>query len=897
MQIHLGNQFDGQVFSPTHSASGGQIFCGEKKLLAFLETQLGLSGYPANTDYLRIELYRQSLGQHLTESPNAFFAQSFDADRFATATALLDWRDELLLAGWDFSEKPDLPERLQNFAAVEKSFRKKLAEPPANVQAFGFADRFDQALRLLPERIFHLEKIWLHEPESLFLPHIQRFIKIVSEKSIAVEAVPEANFEFSQKPNLAALQRRLAGEKLPKMPGDPDGSLLILRAKRDSDAATFLAQLLAENPKERPVFVVPEMNLLLEQALVQEGFPQMGILSASLARPSLQVLKLAPAFIWEPVDVFKIMEFVTLPVKPMDDGLAATVAKTLAEKPGLFNDTWFARVFGYLEDENTPEEAREQYKFWFDRRRYPADGLAPKRDISLIYNFLREWASDFYDKSSGKNSSLLVLAEQARRVHDLLQAIPETRLGYLDLERIVRTIYEPAPAQFAPPSRGHFEFVHSSGAFAGPAPTVFWWNCLFDEPTPTPEKWMPDERQFLENQGIALAKLGTQPQRRLLLRNRPVRAASERLVLVVPESANGSASEPSLLLGDIEAAFEQPERFNFHLENAEDRKRLAQFFRLPGEALEQVSAAENVQPHLQFSLPELLQVPEYETLTSLESLFYYPHRWFLKSQTQLFPTSILSVTGENTLFGNLAHRFFELLLTEPLALAEWDKPTVADWFNSTSQDLLEREGATLLLYGREPEKNQFLNRVKNAAWSLIYLLRDNGWAVEQAENEYVGQFWGIQIKGKPDLVLVRGPERAVVDLKWSGLGRRQKMIQSQEDLQLVLYSKLAPPEEKWAHSAYFILENGRMVARNNEAFRQALVAGSGDDHRTVNSVIFNKMELTFRWRMEQLRRGLLEIRTARTLGELDVLYAEELLELLEMKGEAARWDDFKTLVG
>ncbi|MCB0575042.1 MAG: hypothetical protein KDC61_10820, partial [Saprospiraceae bacterium] len=121
-----------------------------------------------------------------------------------------------------------------------------------------------------------------------------------------------------------------------------------LQVRRDSDAATVLAQMLAANPGVQPVFLIPEMNLMLERALTGEGFPAMGLLSASLARPSLQVLKLAPAFLWEPVDVFKIMEFATLPLKPLDTGLALEIARVLAEKPGLFSDTWFAAVYGYL---------------------------------------------------------------------------------------------------------------------------------------------------------------------------------------------------------------------------------------------------------------------------------------------------------------------------------------------------------------------------------------------------------------------------------------------------------------------------------------------------------------------------------------------------------------------
>jgi hypothetical protein len=142
MTIHFGNDFDGAVFTPAPTALAGELYAGPNKLLQWLEHQLGLTGYPANAEYLRIELYRQALGQ----VTNGFYALSFEADRFATAAYLLRWRDELLLSGWDFCPQPDMPPRLQTLAEVEQHFQKKLADPELGAAAKGFADRFAQVL-------------------------------------------------------------------------------------------------------------------------------------------------------------------------------------------------------------------------------------------------------------------------------------------------------------------------------------------------------------------------------------------------------------------------------------------------------------------------------------------------------------------------------------------------------------------------------------------------------------------------------------------------------------------------------------------------------------------------------------------------------------------------------
>ncbi len=872
MTIHFGNDFDSTVLNRQENATAAAFFAGPVKLLHWLEAQLGLSGYPNNTEYLRIELYRQSLGQ----VEGAFYAQSFEADRFATAEFLLGWRDELLMAGWDFEAAADgVPERLQTLAVIEAVFRKKILDPELAAAALGVAERFEQVLQRLAHISIPSLTLRLYEPENLQQPMIQRFVAFLR-----------------QSPDKYAIE--LVNPENPGLPADVQ--VLILRCRRDSDAATFLAQTLRENPNLNPVFLAPQPSLALEQSLLSEGFAAMGIQSASLARPSLQVLKLAPAFLWEPVDVFKVMEFLTLPLKPLDPGLALEIARVMAEKPGFFSDTWFAAVYGYLENADLPEEAREQYAFWFDRRRYPADRTAPKRDAVVLYAYLQEWARIHFEETGSSNNSLLVLAEQARRIRELLETLPEQRISYLELERIVRTIFEASPIQLAQTEKGSFRFMHKPGAIATPVEMLIWWGFLAENDTPPPDKWQKPEREWLESYGVKLSSPRLQSQLNQLLAKRPFQYCTKRLILVVPEQADGAEALPNLLLSDLEVAFgKQFKELNFSIDLEHDRLRLAQWLKVPAQASLPVHAGQRTRPHLRLAKPEQVRIAEYETPTNLESLFYYPHRWFFRQQLKLFPSSLLSVTGDNTLLGSLAHRFFENLLKEDLN--GLDKKTVYAWVEEQARSLLPKEGATLLLYGREPERNAFLNRVKNAAWSLVSLLRTNGWTVEQTEMKLEGTMGGVPIRGKADLVLSRGNERAIVDLKWSGAKRRKELIMNGEDLQLVLYAKLLPPPETWPHTAYFILEEGKVIARNALAFSECVVAGrSNDDHIAACSAIFEKMEHTHQWRSDQVKSGIIELRTSRTAAELEALYEGQLFDLLEMKNEDARWDDYRILL-
>jgi len=911
LHLHFGIDFDGTVYRPPTPARQGILYAGPQKLLHWLEAQLGLSGPVANTAYLRIEMYRQALGQHLVEAvAPPFYALSFDADRFAVATALLEWRDELLLAGWLFEAKQDQPARLQTLAAVEILYRNKTADPGMYAQTIGIADRYTAVIDKFKTRTLPTIAIYLYEPEYLYPPHIQRLLRAAASQGIAIHP-QELHPAAPEDTDLGRFQRFLTASQntetlkhqnteTPKHQNTKtlkhqNTNILIAHARHDTSAARHLAQLLRENPAVKPLLLLPDLNLLMDQHLALEGFPALGLQSASLARPSLQALKLAPVFLWEPTDIHKIMEFATLPLKPLETGLAIEIARVLAQKPGLFNDNWFAAVFGYLEREETSDNARKQYEFWFERRRYRAESTAPLRDVIEIYAFLETWAREYYEETGSKNSSLLVLGSQARRIKELLEALPEPRIGFLDLERIVRTVYEPSPVQLGPAEVDSFACIHVPGAIVAPAETVIWCNYRFVQNAPPPDKWQETERHYLEKQGIILQKPTDQSRLNLLRQYRPVLMASKQLLIVAPEYVEGTAVPPGPLLGDIESFFGAAlHQMTFRLDDPSGDERLKQLFRLPDPEWLQPRLLNRTPPQLRLQHPEYLPESEYETPTNLESLFYYPHRWLFR-KLRLVPTGLLSITSDRALLGNLAHRFFEMLLQEDFY--KMDKRALQHWIDEKASHLLVREGATLLLYGREPERNIFLKRVKHAAWTLVELLRDNNWTVTNTELDLVGTFGTVPVKGKADIVLRRGNEWAIIDLKWGGANHRKDLIRNGEDLQLVLYADLLEPAGYWPHTAYFILEDGKMIARNAEAFREALTATSNPaPSAEVCAQILQRMRSTYQWRMDQLRRGVVELRTARTASELEALYEGEMMEVLEMKQEDAKWDEYRTLL-
>lgn len=906
MHIYFGLALDDNPIPLPTQTQGAVRYLGPRQFLQFLEAYFGLSGYSNDNEYLRIEQYRQALRLFLDQHPHTFFKASFEADQFATAMELLERRDELLLAGWTFQASAKIsepmPNRLQCLSAIEQ-----LIQSPDFQFDFGEADRYQQIIKCLEKDHPPIDKIQLLEQEALLPPHLQRLLEQLRQQNIPVLLAPEPRPSHIAG-DLQAFQKYLledhsaSAKKSEKGVFQADGSLVLLKAKRDADLASFVAKTLLHKPDYRPSVLLSENGRIFDNALIQEGLPSLGTSSASLARPTLQVLKLVTAFLWNPIDPFKILEFVSLAVKPLDDELANRIAMQIAQRPGLNSDSWKATIASFFdewsakaqEDNNIKLDLiRYQYRFWFERKRFDSNGLVPKEEVIHIFSYLTTWARESLDENSNEQTSLLVLSEQARRIKELLEALPETQLSKLELERIVRTIYEPAPIQFTPRELEALPSVEKPNGIIEEVDELLWWTFTQSEANHFFSRWYQAERAYLQQFGIELLEPTDENALQIWQRKQGFLKTRKRVVLLIPEVIHGSGVHPHPLLGDLEARFENLHEITVNLDQESNLAFWKQHFHLPERVKVERIHLGQPKPFIYIQAAEQLQARPEETISSLESLFYYPYQWVFRHKIKLKKSSILEVVKDNALIGNLAHRFFEKLLLEDIQ--HMSQEAIHNWVEMEARRLLEREGAVLLMYGREPERVNFLNTIKYAAWSMVNYIRNNKWEVDGTEARLQGTFLHIPINGRADLVLRRGDEKAVVDLKWRGDRRRESIIKNEEDLQLVLYSKLLDNDQTWAHTAYFIIEKGKIIARNQEAFQDITPVAPESDHIAINERIFDKMKATYQWRIEQIKRGQIEIRCSQTSADLEEAY-DNLMDVLEMKDQDAYFDDYRTLI-
>jgi hypothetical protein len=228
----------------------------------------------------------------------------------------------------------------------------------------------------------------------------------------------------------------------------------------------------------------------------------------------------------------------------------------------------------------------------------------------------------------------------------------------------------------------------------------------------------------------------------------------------------------------------------------------------------------------------------------------------------------------------------------------WDKELLFNYLEKEIPLMIEREAAVLMMYGQESERRAFINMMKQAAWALLSAIQQNGWNVLGSEQKIEGLLGEQSLKGKADLILERGDERVVVDLKISGSDRYKKKIRNKDDIQLLIYSKFAADTENWAHSAYFIISKAQLLATNNIAFAEAEALLPDEDSNAANDHTWTKLQKTYEWRLKQIHDGKIEVRTDVNLKELEENYMEEdLISMLELPNEAAKYDIYNVLIG
>ena len=862
MRIVFGLHLDG-LNPATPRNAAGEITLGPRGLLQVLETQLGLptpDTHPSEAPFSYLQCLREA------SSPDRFFQGSLEIDPVNVARTLLDWRAQWYEAGWDGTFPADAPARLTDMAAVEAIARNRV--PPTDGQ------RLQRVAGALAERRTQIEQIELHTPLE-DLPHVWRQVLR------ALPWIPAPGLELKATAphgsDLARVQRRLlamadrddvSAAERESLQGD--GSLVVVKSASKDLSADAIAEFLLETGEIGRTLLVAEVDgIVLDNALERAGLPRSGFRHYTRFRSATQVLKLALALLWKPVDPHRMLQFLLHPSGPLPRWVRWRLADAVAASPGMGGPAWVGSIEKIAQiqrerfevGEEEVERVRSDIAFWLEAERYDPDNGAPIETLLERTGRVSVWASKQSNTAESESEAAMFGAAHAQ-AEALLTELTELResgarrIARLELQRRIDEVTTGAPDPSTYGEAGHARATTAPATVTDPWPTVVWWN-LARESTAIAYPWSRRELDALRASGVHLPEIDNIVRRRSREWLRPLCNASERLVLVVHHDERGTHP----LWTRIESLFEGMATVEIEPVLLEGGQTLEPL----GVRTRELPLRHLRAPRRWWSLPPEFPVAprEVESYSSLAKLCDYPHEWVLQYAARLRAGRAAAVMDGTRLFGNLGHRLFEEFFR-----TRTDWPTLPDdavfaWVRSELPGIIEREGAVLLGHGRGVDHQRVAATLERALVQLLAHLRLAGMVEATAEVRGEASFEGRRLTGTIDLMLTRGNgQRAVLDVKWAGESYRGGLLEDNRALQLATYAYLQKSQDKsdaWPSGAFFILATGNLLAANRASFPDAIVHPSDDGSGTAN--LWERLRVTCDWRWEQLQQGRIEVVT------------------------------------
>lgn len=867
--ITFGLHLDGQRPTPSANALGTSLV-GPLGFLSILETQLGLSAlHPSQAE--RIVQYQDCLRR--LDSEQRFYHRSFATDPLGTAAYLLDWRDKWILFGWDGAMLAGAPNRLRDLGEVET-----LA---SSAVSSSVGQRLKAVQEALQQRKPDIEQVLLIDSIET-LPY--RWQQVLARLPVVVAG----ELAGLGQGFLGMLQKQLycadQGQVMPKLEWQGDGTVLVVQAETQALANHWLAAQLAV---DRPTLLVCSHDgIRLDTQLSAAGRPRQGFRDASAFRPALQVLPLAMELLWDPLHFQSLVQFLTHPVCPVPGYARRRLAEKVADAPGIGGAYW-QRTLAQIDEHYGEERAskvREQIALWIEHVRFPSESGAPLEVVIERVSRLAE----FFRLRLGETEVARRLSFQAGYgqckscLGSLkgLQLQGEAVIRPRQLQKLVAQATSNGTDNLLWPAEiGAGAVVSHPGAITESAERVIW-SPLTLPVLPGNDLWSASEIRALRAAGVELPLASDTLEQITASWLRPVQAAQEQLVLVLPPPEQ----EVHPLWQMIEAVVDKPQILS-----------LETLLSWSSEALSPVIPLPLPAPKRWWQLPDDVSVPlrPKESFSSLEKLLFNPYHWLLQYPAKLKSSSIVSLGEDFRILGNLAHGLVEQYFLRQDALTmsavEFDA-----WFASSFNALIDQEGASMRAPGRGADLEGFHFRLLLAMRSMREHISTAGMVQVVPERDVSGHFAGGELAGSVDLMMEndRG-ERTIIDMKWSGIKKYPEKLRQNRHLQLAIYAELLRQENgSWPSVGYYILDQARLFAPDDRAFPNADVVSPADGENTAQ--LWQRFLATWRWRVAQIQAGQFEV-------VLDTISASEASEppedamAMETLNEA--YNDYRTLAG
>lgn len=888
MRITFGLALDGFRSAAPYF---NHLYCGLQGLASALEARLGLVRPPGGN----VSRIRQYLDTLASSPRTRFFSNSLARDKWGTAAALLNMRDELRMAGWDGTAPDGAPPRLQDLADIEQAGK---LDP-------GLPDRLAAIRAALPPTNNLVSEIRCVDRQE-FLPFQVRTLlaKLGAFFPDDRHGGSQDNDLAKAGTNLRLVQDCLLGRDLAERKWNPDDrSVILATAFSEISLAHAAIHLLQQAKEEAPTLLSSSVSGPLPEVLTSTQSPSPALDSISPLRPVAQILRLTLELIWEPPDPKKLIQFLSHPICPVTRALRAGLASVVSNQPGMGSKFWNEAIqelkdriranekFTAEEKDRNLARIDRDLSDWINGKRYSRHLGVPGHALAEVVRKIEKWATgraaSGHDESMARHFFAL-----AATASDLAGAVdgpecisPEELDIILDQLSSSGTVSDTRVSELGSP-----RFLGNPGAAVEPAGTLIWWG-FEKQRTGIRKTWSPDECRFFEENDIfpqaPESLLGLEREHSL----RPFLSTRQQLVLLWPRQRGSQTVEAHPLKILLDTKLGKIPVLDFDNEE----------YPLP-KADRQPQSLPRKKRWIRLPATGALDPRKNESYSSLSKLVFRPIDWVFQYKAKLQRGNLIELNLPAQR-GNLLHRVVERLM-EPECPVDWrtiGKTEFDVWMESLWPALLATEGANYLLPGSQIAGQRLLEDARLAVWDLIVHMKHAGVTEAQADVTMAPiPIRDASIGGIIDLLVKKKDgSTGVIDLKFGQGKSKRRELETNTALQLAIYGMLIKSQSgQWPGIAYYILRNRTLLTQDQSFFPDSTICECSGPAGPKS--IWTTFLDVWQWRLKQISEGWVEFpdpETESTDGSTE--YPSSLPPHPEwiLDEDAVRYDDFGTLTG
>lgn len=872
---------------------------GTKALIAHVESLMGKQPYETQ-DKSRLVDYYVAARRQIAAKGQSSLAKSFDLSGLSVAREMLRWRDALAFCGYDFS-KYNVSERIDILNDIEASFKDSRAHD-------GMAERIWGAIRWIgsqDSQKFDRYDIATTARPDLFHPTIGKLIKSLELHGAHLSQLDSAT-------DNALEDKPYSDGKWNEYSSAHNVHFLHFDDKKDADEYLALYGDALPNPwcgPATPTLWINPSNNTADNWLKRYKRKQSGSETNSSA-PLTALLPLSFKIQHEPLDIQFLLDWLQLPMSPIDKRLRSMLAGAIASTGGCRNDSCRSVINGYLDsiDEARRHKAEKAIEMLLPSAETAPDapcaddGIRRER-LSALTEYIGRWAAAKVQAMRASKSAAMWIGQlnAIRQTAEAMQRLAENAesdsIKWDTVDSWASSLSSQTQETQYEPQVGCRPTVTSPSDMAAESDLTVWTNLAGDEGKERDCDFLTsDERDKLTGSAIFwdAAKEDEYNSWQTLL---PL-AMSHKLIIVHYDHAYGQPVRKHRLLMMLEKRYDGTQDA--------DISSLSSEASIPEAYTEEATRIDNrcAGNTIKIATPEDLPWPSRLSYTSLDQVINHPSDFVLERMLDIRPTPRAEIDNLQMAKGRVAHAVICSVCqprgSEAATTSQQIGERMASEFEQMFQGSIDSCGALLRKAEHMHDVMLMRDDLRRCIETLSNIISLNHLEVTACERSvstslalFDAQSDDDDAYGFIDMTLrdTTDGSDVIFDFKWTRSAKTYKeRLAEGGDLQLELYRQMLKnvDHKVVGKVAYFVMPAARLYSRHKfeGADCEQVTADTEEGFETVKRAVNS-----FHYRKNQIDSGIIEIGEGGYADELDYVQDTDRLGLLPLRTSTPKGDD------